>query len=104
VVHRVVLSPEAQAHLLAIRTHIERYAGAQVALDFTTAIIEHCASFTTFPERGTRRDDLRPGLRVIGFRRRISIAFAVADETITIIGIFYGGQDIEGAMRGEPAC
>ncbi|MGB5087418.1 MAG: type II toxin-antitoxin system RelE/ParE family toxin [Methylocystis silviterrae] len=57
----------------------------------------------TFPERGTRRDDLRPGLRTIGFRRRVTIAFAVETDAVTIIGIFYGGQDLEAALQIDEA-
>jgi plasmid stabilization system protein ParE len=53
----------------------------------------------TFPERGTRRDDLLPGLRTIGFERRVTIAFVVTPDTVLIEGIYYGGQDFEAAIR-----
>jgi toxin ParE1/3/4 len=49
--------------------------------------------------RGARRDDIRPGLRVFGFRRRVSIAFEVTAEVVTILGIFYGGQNFEAAFK-----
>jgi len=42
---------------------------------------------------------LRPGPRTIGFRRRVTIAFAVEADTVMIIGIFYGGQDFEAALQ-----
>jgi toxin ParE1/3/4 len=48
--------------------------------------------------RGARRDDIRPGLRVFGFRRRVSIAFEVTGEAVTILGIFYGGQNFDTAF------
>jgi toxin ParE1/3/4 len=51
----------------------------------------------------TRRDDLRPGLCTIGFRRRVTIAFAVEADAMTIIGIFYGGQDFEAALQIDEA-
>jgi plasmid stabilization system protein ParE len=38
-------------------------------------------------------DHLRLGLRTIGFRKRVVVAYAVLDETIAIIGILYGGRD-----------
>jgi toxin ParE1/3/4 len=44
---------------------------------------------------------LRPGLRTIGFRHRVTIAFAVEAETVTIIGVFYGGQDFEAALETD---
>jgi toxin ParE1/3/4 len=99
--YRVVFAPEAQAQLASIYGYIAAAATPSVALAFATAIVDHCESFTTFPKRGTRRDDLRRGLRTIGFRRRVTIAFRAAGETISILGVFYGGQDVEGALRRE---
>jgi toxin ParE1/3/4 len=48
----------------------------------------------TFPERGTRRDDVRPGLRGIGFGRRIPIAFHITAGTIVVDRILYGGRSL----------
>jgi toxin ParE1/3/4 len=55
----------------------------------------------TIPHRGTRRDDIRPGLRITHYQGRAIIAFAVEAEQVSIIGVFYGGQDYEGALRSE---
>lgn len=41
-----------------------------------------------------RRDDLRPGLRVLGFERRVVIALRVGDGAATILRILYGGRDL----------
>jgi plasmid stabilization system protein ParE len=49
-----------------------------------------------FPQRGARRDDLRPGLRSTGFRRRVTIAFHLNAGTVVIDRVFYGGRDVEG--------
>jgi toxin ParE1/3/4 len=57
--------------------------------------MDQCESLKTFPMRGSRRDDIRPGLRVFGFRRRVSIAFEVTGDVVTILGIFYGGQNFQ---------
>jgi toxin ParE1/3/4 len=43
-----------------------------------------------FPERGCRRDDIRPGLLIIGFERRFPVAFSVSHERVTILRLFYG--------------
>ena len=53
----------------------------------------------TVPHRGTRRDDIRPGLRITHYKGRAIIAFAVEAEQLSIIGVFYGGQDYEEALR-----
>lgn len=75
----------------------------QVRADHDTdAIAEFCFSLTTFPERGTRRDDIRPGVRVTNYRKRAVIAFTVdiGAEQVFILGVFYGGQDFEAALSG----
>lgn len=64
--------------------------------------MDYCDGLGTFPERGTKRDDILPGLRVIGYRRRATIAFAIEPQKIVILGVFYGGQDFEAAFRDEP--
>jgi toxin ParE1/3/4 len=50
------------------------------------------------PNRGTSREDLRPGLRVMGFERRVLIAFQVATDSVAILRILYGGRSIEKAF------
>jgi toxin ParE1/3/4 len=52
-----------------------------------------------FPERGRRRDDLRPGLLIIAFGRRATIAFHVAGDRITIDRVLYGGRDLTRAFH-----
>lgn len=56
----------------------------------------------TFPERGIRRNDIRPDLRMTYYRKRVAVAFVVQDEQVSIMGIFYGGQDYQ-ARLGNPA-
>ena len=70
---------------------------------YTNAIVDYCEAMSTFPKRGTRRDDIRPGLRVTNYQGAAIIAFAVDDETKTvfIIGVFYGGQDFETLLQDD---
>jgi plasmid stabilization system protein ParE len=65
---RVVFTPEALTQLEAIEDYIARHAGDRVAGDFVDAIVERCSRLDLFPQRGVPRDDMRPGLRVLGFR------------------------------------
>ncbi|WP_234804789.1 hypothetical protein [Mycobacteroides abscessus] len=44
----------------------------------------------TFPRPDRALADVRLGLRTIGFRRRIVIAFVLLDKTVMIVGVFYG--------------
>jgi toxin ParE1/3/4 len=99
--YRVVFSPEAQTQLVEIYRYIADAASPTIAANFTEAIVACCEGFSQFPHRGTQRDDIRPDLRVTGFRRRASIAFAITGDVVTILGVFYGGQDYEAALRDE---
>jgi toxin ParE1/3/4 len=75
------------------------------AEDFVGGIVADCLSLSAFPERGTKRDDIRPNMRVKGYRRRVSIAFSVDAESamVAIHGVFYGGQDFERSLRDTPS-
>lgn len=55
----------------------------------------------TFPERGTRRDDIAPGFRTMGFERRVTIAFRVLDQIVEIVAIAYAGRDFESELSEE---
>lgn len=92
---QVVYAPEAEAQLVALYFHIAAAASPEIAANYTDAIVKQCESLKTFPVRGAPRDDIRPGLRVFGFRRRVSITFEITDSVVTILGIFYGGQQFE---------
>ncbi|MEO6215615.1 MAG: type II toxin-antitoxin system RelE/ParE family toxin [Sphingomonas sp.] len=98
---RIVYTPEADAQLVQLYHYIAREASPAIAAGFTDAIVDQCESLHHFPNRGTPRDDIRPGLRTITFRRRVVIAYAVSADAVTIVGIFYGGQDYEAILEGE---
>ncbi len=97
----VVFAPEARDDILELYDYIAGQAGAARARAYTDRIVSYCLGFTTIPERGRRRDDLRPGLRVIGFGRRVTIAFHVTSDRITIDRVLYGGRDLTRAL-GNP--
>lgn len=99
--HAVVFTPEAQEQLLALYRYIAVAASPVTAERYTNAIVEYCESLQDFPHRGMCRDDVRPGLRVTHYKKRTVIAFAVEVEQVSIIGIFYGGQDYELVLRTE---
>lgn len=81
--------------------YIAAAGSAEVAARYTDAIVAYCEELAAFPHRGRARDDIRPGLRTIGFRRRVVIAFAVLDQSVAIIGVFYGGRDYA-AILNDP--
>jgi plasmid stabilization system protein ParE len=97
----VVFTPEAEVQLVELYRYIAAAETAEVAARYTEAIIVYSGELAAFPHRGKARDDIRSGLRTIGFRRRVVIAFAVLDQTVAIIGVFYGGRDYE-AVLSDP--
>jgi toxin ParE1/3/4 len=92
---RVVLSPEAQTDLEAIYDFVADAATPTVALNYLDRLQGYCAAMALGSERGHRGDDVRPGLRIVGFERRITIAFTVSAEDVTILRIFYAGRNWE---------
>jgi toxin ParE1/3/4 len=47
---------------------------------------------------GIDRSDLMPGLRLLGFRRRVTIVFRVRGEKVTILRVLYGGRSADVAF------
>ena len=94
----VVYAPEAQSDLLALYDHIADGASPVVAFRYVERIDRWLEGFATASERGARRDDIRPGLRIIGFERCLTVAFTVSEDTVVIQRVFYGGQDWAAAM------
>jgi toxin ParE1/3/4 len=95
---RVIFRPSAEADLQSIYDHIERHS-PENASRFVGRIEAFCMSLADFPERGTKRNDLRPGIRVVGFERRVVIAFAVTPDAVEIAQVLYGGRDLGTALR-----
>jgi toxin ParE1/3/4 len=93
--YRVGFSPEAEAQLAGLYRYIAGEASPDIAQSFTSAIVEQCEALEHFPLRGTPRDDIRPGLRTIAFRRRVTIAYYVDGDQVIVLNLFYAGQNIE---------
>ncbi|HEY4072506.1 MAG TPA: type II toxin-antitoxin system RelE/ParE family toxin [Herbaspirillum sp.] len=101
--YAVIFTPEAQEQLAALYRHIAVAASQEIAQRYTNAIVTYCESLQDFPHRGTCRDDVRPGLRITNYKTRTVIAFAVDSDLVSIIGVFYGGQDYETVLQSDPS-
>ena len=95
--YKVIISANAEADLLAIFDYITERASERIASRFIDRIEAYCNGFSTAPERGTGRDDLRPVLRTVGFRRQATILFEVDHQAghVVIHGVYYGGRSFE---------
>jgi toxin ParE1/3/4 len=99
--YSVIFSPRAEQQLGSLYAYIADRGGEERAEGYISGIITFCEGLCTFPERGTRRDDLRPGLRIIGYAKRVTIAFSVETDRVIIHGVFYGGQDYDSVMQED---
>ncbi|CAZ15898.1 type II toxin-antitoxin system RelE/ParE family toxin [Xanthomonas albilineans] len=102
--YAVILSPKARDQLIALDAYIADAASPDIAARYTDAVADFCSSLSTFPQRGTRRDDIRLGLRITNYHKRTVIAFAVDTQSqqVSILGIFHGRQDYEAVLRDAP--
>lgn len=100
----VVFTPEAEEQILDLYRYVAAAGSPDLASRYTEAIVASCEELAMFPHRGKARDDIKPGLRTVGFRRRVVVAFAVLDRDVVIVGVFYGGRDYEAVLGGSEAA
>lgn len=98
---RVIFSPEAEEQLADLYQYIASAASSGIAERYVSTIIAYCETLETFPLRGAQRDDIRPGLRITNYKGRTVIAFAVDASQVSILGVFYGGQDYVTALQDD---
>ena len=84
---------------LAYNEWIASKASLQVAISYIERLETYCLGFDIASERGHRRDDVSPGLRIVGFERRVTIAFVADENQVTILRLFYGGQNWEDKLQ-----
>ncbi len=99
--YAVRLSPEAQTDIVRIHARIVEKSGSPVTADrYIDRISGFLSSLNVFPERGTVRDEMRSGLRIIGFERSASVAFVVEDDDVVVLRILAKGQEF-GEMASD---
>lgn len=99
----LVFLPEAKDDLDSLYSWIADSSGERVAERFTGRLRSFCYNLTYAPDRGSRRNDLTPGLRSIGYRRRATIVFSIQGSAVVIVRAIYRGRSIEAlfAKDGE---
>lgn len=46
-----------------------------------------------FPSLGRPGDDVSPGIRILIFEKRVTIAYRIDDAGVRIVRLFYAGRD-----------
>lgn len=103
--YRVEEKPDVFLDYVAIAEHVERWTGSRAAADRTLDTIRSFVKgLADTPHRGTKRDDLRSGLRIVAFRKRTAIAIEIdeRERVVTVLRVFYGGQDYEAVLGRRP--
>ena len=94
--YTIRLSPEAQADLVQIYERIASRSGSIITAErYIERIDGFLTSMNVFPERGSVRDEVRAGLRIIGFERSASIAFVVENDGVVVLRILGKGREFE---------
>lgn len=91
----VVFAPEAAGDLVALYEWITDEASPDVALAYLERVEAFCHRLSKGSKRGHLRADIRAGLRIIGFERRLTIAFMVDESRVTVLRVFARGRDWE---------
>lgn len=99
--YEVGFSEAARNDLIGLLEYLTPRAGERVARNYVDGIIDYCVGFEHFPKRGLARDDLRTGLRTVGYHRKATIAFQVLQEKVTILRIYHGGQNVDLAIFAD---
>ena len=98
--NRILFSPEAAASLTRLYGALIHRDGEESAAAFLERFEAWCADLSEAPARGLRRDDLFPGLRVLGFERRMAVAFHLGLDTVTIDVIAHGARGRSALLEG----
>ena len=82
---RTVFTPEAERHLVDLYRYIAANGYPETAARFTDSIAAFCEDIATLPLQGKARDDIRPGLRIIGWpnRKRLSQSRGTGEKHAT---------------------
>lgn len=80
--YEVQFRPQAEEDLFQIYRYIAERAGIDAAASYTDRIMTTCLALQNAPLRGTLRNDLRPGIRTMGFERRVTIVFRIIGRKV----------------------
>jgi toxin ParE1/3/4 len=101
--YQVRFADEALDDLGRIFADLLPAAGERIARDFVGRLEAFCLGLTTFPERGSLRNHVRAGLRIIGYRRQANIAFVVTGAEVLILRVVRRGADTEALLAESEA-
>jgi len=93
--YAVRLGGRAEQDLRDLYNYLSVEASPAIARRYVDRITAFLTGFQQFPSRGSLYPELRKGLRIVGFERRVSIAFVVEESEVLVLRLLYGGRSFD---------
>ncbi|MEQ9123039.1 MAG: type II toxin-antitoxin system RelE/ParE family toxin [Alphaproteobacteria bacterium] len=100
---RVTLSAAALADIKSISDWVSERGGPSTARRYVDRLFASIDRMSAGALRGTPRDDIRPGLRIVGFERNLTIAFRVTADEVEVVRIFRRGRNWSSDLSETPS-
>ena len=85
---RPVLTHRARQHFRELRRSIASVRGSEVtARNYMCALTDYIEQLPVFPLRGQAFSLHHTGMRIIGFRKTLLIAFLVTDDRVVVLSV-----------------
>lgn len=93
---RVIFSRGMSEDLMELEEYIAFKTTLETAEHYIDGLIVECESFRLVPYRGSTRRELRADMRIIGYKRAVSIVFRIEEnqQLVIFLGISYRGRSI----------
>jgi toxin ParE1/3/4 len=101
--YEVRYSPGAREDISELTEFIASKSSGEIAFRYIASLVRECESLRNAPQRGNKRSDLRPNMRLIGFKRAVSIVFRVEENEslVVILGFSYRGQSLSKVLERD---
>lgn len=90
----VWLARRAEDDLFTFGLWIAKQSDRQTARTYTDRIEAACGKLVDYPDRGSAREDLGPGMRSVVFERRVVIVYSVEAADLVVQRIVPRGRDL----------
>lgn len=94
----LIVHKDAAEDLAQIYDYIAERSGPDRARSYIAGIRSFLGDLCHYPERGSLREGKVANLRIIGFRKTLSIAFVAREADVLVLGFFYAGRNIDPAQ------
>ncbi|MEZ2347094.1 type II toxin-antitoxin system RelE/ParE family toxin [Terriglobus sp. RCC_193] len=91
--YSVEFSRRADSQLEKLYRFLLQKTDERIVLRYMEDLVSFCMELSRFPHRGNIYAELGEDVRVIGFRRSVSVQFRVRETRVQVLNIAYRGED-----------